>query len=169
MDAILGAARLLRDNSEVRFHFYGSGPEKARIVQQAAEWSLPNVTFHGFVSQDELLDSLAQAHVCLGVFGTTRQAQFTVQNKVWEGLAMGRPVVSGDSPTIRAALADRKEIYLIERDDPAALATALQALRDDPGLREGIAAAGHERYLAGNSSVAIGRQMKEALLSIVDR
>ncbi|RIK19085.1 MAG: hypothetical protein DCC51_09470, partial [Anaerolineae bacterium] len=125
------------------------------------------VTFHGFVSQDELLDSLAQAHVCLGVFGTTRQAQFTVQNKVWEGLAMGRPVVSGDSPTIRAALADREEVYLIERHSPEALAAALIELRDDPALRERIAAAGHARYLTHNSIPAIGRQMKEALLAAV--
>jgi glycosyltransferase involved in cell wall biosynthesis len=168
MDVILGAARLLANESAVRFEFYGSGPEKERIVRQAEEWALPNVTFHGFVSQDELLDGLAQAHVCLGVFGTTRQAQFTVQNKVWEGLAMGRPVITGDSPTIRAALTDREEIYLIARNDPAALAAGLRELRDEPVLRERIAAAGHARYLAGNSIAAIGRQMKEALLSLVD-
>ena len=169
MDTIIGAAALLRDEPNTQFHFYGSGPEKERIVQRATAEALPNVTFHGFVGQDELLDSLAQAHVCLGVFGTTRQAQFTVQNKVWEGLAMGRPVVSGDSPTIRAALADRQEVYLIPRDDPAALAAALRALRDNPTLRESIAATGHARYLAGNSIPAIGRQMKDALLSIVER
>ena len=168
MDTIIGAAALLRDEPNTQFHFYGSGPEKERIVQRATAEALPNVTFHGFVGQDELLDSLAQAHVCLGVFGTTRQAQFTVQNKVWEGLAMGRPVVSGDSPTIRAALADRQEVYLIPRDDPAALAAALRALRDNPTLRESIAATGHARYLAGNSIPAIGRQMKDALLSIVE-
>jgi glycosyltransferase involved in cell wall biosynthesis len=167
MDAIIGAADLLRDRPDVRFHFYGSGPEKARIVGRAEALALPNVTFHGFVSQDELLDSLAQAHVCLGVFGTTRQAQFTVQNKVWEGLAMGRPVISGDSPTIRAALADRQEVYLVERDDPQALAGALCELRGDPQLRERIAAAGHRRYLVGNSTVAIGRQMKEALEAVL--
>ena len=167
MDTILGAAALLKDDPGIRFHFFGSGPEKERIVRQAGEWALPNVTFHGFVSQDELLDSLAQAHICLGVFGTTRQAQFTIQNKVWEGLAMGRPVVSGDSPTIRAALADREEIYLIERNNPAALAAALLEARDNPAKRERIAATGHARYLAGNSIPAIGRQMKDALLSIV--
>ena len=169
MDAILGVARLLAGEPGVRFEFYGSGPEKERIVRQAQEWELPNTTFHGFVSQDELLDGLAQAHVCLGVFGTTRQAHFTVQNKVWEGLAMGRPVISGDSPTIRAALADRAEVYLIARNDPAALAAGLRELRDDPALRERIAAAGHARYLAGNSIPALGRQMKEALLSLVER
>ncbi len=168
MDVIIGAAALLADDPGVCFHFYGSGPEKERVLDRAAALALPNVTFHGFVSQDELLDSLAQAHVCLGVFGTTRQAQFTVQNKVWEGLAMGRPVVSGDSPTIRAALADREEVYLIPRDNPEALAAALLDLRSNPALREEIAAAGHARYLAGNSIPAIGRQMKEALLTLVE-
>lgn len=167
MDTILGAAALLQGEPDFRFHFFGSGPEKERIVRLAEEWSLPNVTFHGYVSQDELLDSLAQAHICLGVFGTTRQAQFTIQNKVWEGLAMGRPVISGDSPTIRASLIDRQEIYLIERNNAAALAGALREARDNPTERERIAAAGHARYLTGNSVTAIGRQMKEALLSIV--
>lgn len=169
MDAILGAAALLRDRGDVCFHFYGSGPEKARIVRQAAELGLSNVTFHGFVSQDELLDALATAHVCLGVFGTTRQAHFTIQNKVWEGLAMGRPVISGDSQTIHAALADRREIYLIARNSPDALAAGLSELRDDPALREAIAAAGHARFLAGNSIPAIGASMKAALLAAVER
>lgn len=168
MDAIIGAADLLRDEPDMRFHFYGSGPEKERIVARAEALALPNVTFHGYIDQEELLDNLAQAHVCLGVFGTTRQANFTVQNKVWEGLAMGRPVISGDSPTIRAALADRREVYLIARDDPGALAAGLRELRNDPALREAMAAAGHARYLAGNSIPAIGRQMKEALLAALD-
>jgi glycosyltransferase involved in cell wall biosynthesis len=168
MDAILGAAALLRDEPGIRFDFYGSGPEKERIVRQAAAWGLTNVTFHGYVSQDELLDALASAHVCMGVVGTTRQARFTIQNKVWEGLAMGRPVISGDSPTIRAALADRREIYLIERDSPEALAKAILDLRSNPELRESIAAAGHARYLAGNSVPAIGRQMKESLLALLE-
>ena len=169
MDAILGAAEHLRDRADIRFHFYGSGPEKARIVARAAAMGLPNVTFHGFVDQDELLDGLATAHVCLGVFGTTRQANFTVQNKVWEGLAMGRPVISGDSPTIRAALADRREVWLIERNSPDALAAGLTGLQRDPALRESIAAAGHTRYLAEHSIPALGRQMKEALLAAVEK
>lgn len=168
MDAIIGAAALLRDEP-VRFEFYGNGPEKERIVGRARELGLSNVIFHGFVSQDELLDGLAAAHVCLGVFGTTRQANFTVQNKVWEGLAMGRPVISGDSPTIRAALADRQEVYLIARDDAAALADGLRALRDNPSLRESIAAAGHARYLAANSVEAIGRQMRDVLAELATR
>ncbi|MFO7661543.1 MAG: glycosyltransferase family 4 protein [Chloroflexota bacterium] len=167
MDAIVDAAALLQDDPAIGFEFYGSGPEKDRVVSRAAALNLANFTFHGFVSQDELLDGLAAAHVCLGVFGTTRQANFTVQNKVWEGLAMGRPVISGDSPTIRAALDDRREVYLIERNNPIALAAAIRELKGDPSQRESIAAAGYARYLAGNSVPVVGRQMKEALLALV--
>lgn len=169
MDTIIGAATLLRDQPDIRFDFYGSGPEKERIVAQAAQLALPNVTFHGFVDQEDLLDGLATAHVCLGVFGTTRQANFTVQNKVWEGLAMGRPVISGDSPTIRAALADRTEVYLVARNNPEALAAGLLELRADPAQRERIAAAGHARYLSGNSIKAIGREMAAVLRELVVR
>jgi glycosyltransferase involved in cell wall biosynthesis len=168
MDTIIGAAAILRDDPDIGFEFYGNGPEKERIIERAKVLGLTNTVFHGFVGQDELLDGLASAHVCLGVFGTTRQAQFTVQNKVWEGLAMGRPVISGDSATIRSALVDRREIYLIPRNDPPALATAVRELKADAVLRESLAHAGHQRYLAGNSIPAIGWQMKEALLALVD-
>jgi glycosyltransferase involved in cell wall biosynthesis len=82
---------------------------------------------------------------------------------------MGRPVISGDSPTIRSALADREEIVLIERNNPEALADALLLLKENPQLRERVAAAGHARFMSGNSTTAIGRHMKEALLGIVDR
>lgn len=167
MDTIIGAAAALASEPDIIFEFYGSGPEKERIVEKARQLGLTNTVFHGFVDEDELLDGLAGAHVCLGVFGTTRQAQFTVQNKVWEGLAMGRPVISGDSPTIRSALTNRQEIYLIPRNDPEALAAALRELQANPGFRESLAAAGHARYLAGNSIPAIGRQMKEALLALL--
>jgi glycosyltransferase involved in cell wall biosynthesis len=167
MDAIVEAAARLRDEGDIRFDFYGTGPEKERIVARCASLGLANVTFHGFVEMDELLDGLARAHVCLGVFGQTRQANFTVQNKIWEALAIGRPVISGDSPTVRRALADGREIVLIDRHNGEALAEAIVRLRDDPPLREAIAAAGHGRYLEHNTPQALGAQMSAALRELV--
>jgi len=82
---------------------------------------------------------------------------------------MGRPVISGDSPTIRAALVDRAEVYLVGRNSSEALATGLSDLQADPARREAIAAAGHARYLAEHSIPALGRQMKDALLAGIER
>ena len=104
MDAIIGAAILLKDRPDIQFHFFGDGPERERLLQIAAEESLNNVIFHGFVDREELLDSIARSHVSLGVFGMTKQSHYTIQNKIWEGLAMARPVISGDSAS-RAPIA----------------------------------------------------------------
>lgn len=167
MDAIIDAAVLLRHRSDVEFHFFGNGPERERIEQVALAQGLKNVTFHGFVELDELLDNLAQSHICLGVFGMTKQSNFTIQNKLWQGLAMGRAVVSGDSQVVREALIHREHIYLVERENPQALADAIGVLRADPTLRERMAQAGYERFLEGNSIAAIGAAMENALRTLV--
>ncbi|MDX1412928.1 MAG: glycosyltransferase [Candidatus Promineifilaceae bacterium] len=167
LDAVIGAAVLLRERPDICFHFFGTGPDKIRMEQIAADEKLDNVVFHGFVSQDELLDHLAGSHICLGVFGETKQSHFTIQNKVWEGLAMGRAVISGDSKVVRESLQDKREIYLVQRNSPQALAMGIVTLQADPGLREQIARAGHERYLRGNSIAAIGADMEKALRTLV--
>lgn len=167
LDAIIGSAVLLRHRSDIQFHFFGNGPERDRIEKIAMSQRLQNVIFHGFVDMDELLDNLAQSHICLGVFGMTKQSNFTIQNKVWQGLAMGRAVVSGDSQVVRETLTHRKHIYLVEREDAQALAAAISELEGEPELRERIARGGYERFLEGNSIKAIGAATVEALRSLV--
>lgn len=159
------AAALLKERPEIRFDFYGDGPERPAAQDLAADLGAENVTFHGWLEKEDLPEETARSHLCLGVFGTTRQSLMTIQNKIWECLAMGRPVLTGDAPTIRQAIADREEIYLVPRDDPAQLAAGLVALMDDPQLRRKIASAGLARYQQ-NSIVANGRRLKEALLAL---
>lgn len=167
MDAIIGAAVLLRQRQDIQFHFYGNGPERKRIEQVAKSEKLDNVTFHGFVSQEALLDSLARSHICLGVFGETKQSHFTIQNKVWEGLAMGRAVVSGDSQVVREVLTHREHIFLVERENPQALAAAISELQTDAALRERMAQAGYERFRERNSISAIGATLEKALRTLI--
>lgn len=167
MDAIINAAVLLRHRSDIHFHFFGNGPERERIEQMAVSEGLSNVTFHGFVDQELLLDNLARSHICLGVFGLTKQSNFTIQNKLWQGLAMGRAVISGDSQVVRETLVHREHIYLVERDDALALAEAISELEGDPELRERIAQGGYEQFLQGNSLKAIGATTLKALRSLV--
>jgi glycosyltransferase involved in cell wall biosynthesis len=63
---------------------------------------------------------------------------------VWEALALSRPVISGDSPTVRQALTHKQHIYLVKRDDAQALATAILELRENSALREHIAKSGYQ-------------------------
>ncbi len=163
LDAVIGAAKHLQDHKEIHFHFYGKGPEKKRIEQFATTHNLENVTFHGFVSRDELLDGLAQAHICLGVFGETLQSHYTIQNKIWESLAMRRPVISGESELIHHVLTHKKNIFLIPRNNAAALAEAIIELQNNNVLRDRLAVEGYRYYKANNSPAAIGKTLKKIL------
>jgi len=167
LDVILGAARLLQQHCDVRFEFYGVGPDQQRITALARQYRLLNTRFHGHVPHAELFDGLTRSHVVLGVFGLTRQSLMTVQNKLWEGLAMARAVVSGESSTVREALMDREEIYLIERGKPEALANAILELKSDNDLRDRIARQGHQRFLRANSVAAIGAKTAKILEELV--
>ena len=78
---------------------------------------------------------------------------------------MGRPVITGDAPTIRQAIRDREEIYLVDRDDPRQLAEGLLALEADPQLRHAIGEAALKRFQQ-NSIAASGLRLRNALSAI---
>jgi glycosyltransferase involved in cell wall biosynthesis len=106
---------------------------------------------------------MAQSHLCLGVFGTTPQSLMTVQNKIWEAAAMARPMVTGDSPTMRATFTHGEELYLVERDNACALAEAILELARDDSLRQKLGQAAYRRFLEGNSTIALGALLLDAL------
>ncbi len=160
---MIRAANLLQDHKEILFEFYGEGPELAAAQAAAAEAGLSNVRFHGWLAKEALPAMMAQSQLCLGVFGQTPQSLMTVQNKIWEAAAMARPMISGDSPTMRNTFTHGKELYLVDRADPQALADGILALQADAGLRERMARAARERFLAGNSMAALGARLCEAI------
>jgi glycosyltransferase involved in cell wall biosynthesis len=168
LDTIVTAAELLKGHPDIRLDFFGIGPEKKRLTEIVRTNRLSNVHFHGYVSLEELLEGLANSHVCLGVFGVTRQALFTVQNKVWEGLAMRRAVVSGEAPTVNRSLKNGEHIYLVERNNPRALADAILELKGNPDLRTRLARQGYERFVKGNSVEAISAKATEILEELVE-
>ena len=163
LDAVIGAAKELAEKKDVYFHFYGQGPEKERLERFVNTYHLNNVIVHGFVSQEELLDGLAQSHICLGVFGETLQSHYTIQNKIWEGLAMGRPVISGESELVKSTLTHGEQIFLVPRNDVFALTNGLLTLKQQPMLRKKLAQQGYDYYCQHNSPKALGQTLAEAL------
>jgi glycosyltransferase involved in cell wall biosynthesis len=108
---------------------------------------------------------LAAAHVCLGVFGTSGKATRVVPNKVWQGMAAGRPVVSAGTPGAREVLRDGRDALLVPAGDPQALAAALRRLGGDPALRARLGEAARRTYVERGTP----RVVAEALLSALAR
>jgi glycosyltransferase involved in cell wall biosynthesis len=148
VEYIIEAARILQDEPDIRFELIGDGPMKAQAVALAKEYGLTNVSFVDWVDKHALPRKVAEADVCLGVFGTTPQSMMTVQNKIYEGLAMGKPVITGEGPAVRRALVHGEHLYLCERANPRALADAVCALKVKPDLRQCLAESGYHLYHA---------------------
>ncbi|MEM3433307.1 MAG: glycosyltransferase, partial [Candidatus Methanomethyliaceae archaeon] len=157
---IIEAARLLQDEPDIRFELIGDGPEKARAMALAQQYNLTNVVFENWLDQEELVQRAATADVILGAFGTTPQSLMTVQNKIYEGLAMGKPVITGDSPTVRKIMKPGVHILLCQRENPSSLAEAIQTLRRAPNLCEALSKDGHELFSRFFTPFKLGHQFK---------
>jgi glycosyltransferase involved in cell wall biosynthesis len=167
IEVILRAADLLRNHPEISFELIGDGQAKADAVELARSLALPNVEFTGWVLKAQLPARLAQADVILGVFGTTAHVFLTIPNKIFEGLAMRKPVITRDSPAVRRTLQHLEDIYLIGSDEPAALAHAILDLQAHPQLRKELGDNGYakvtEQYTLTGLGCLFAQHLRELL------
>ena len=152
---VIQAATLLRDEG-VRFEMLGDGDDRPAAAALARELGADNVTFEGWVEKTQLASRLAHSDVCLGVFARQRQGMITIPNKVYEGLAMRKPVITGRTPAIEPAFESGRHLLLVPLEDPSALADAVRQIRDDAELRQRLAEEGYREYQAHYTPTALG-------------
>jgi glycosyltransferase involved in cell wall biosynthesis len=167
VDVIIQAADLLRDEKDIVFELVGDGQTRAQMEELATHLNLKNVRFVGWINKPDLPACIASADVCLGVFSQGQQASMTVVNKIYECLAMAKPLITGDSTAVRSALRHLEEVCLCERENPAALAEAILMFKRDPQLGKRLAQQGHLRFIEEFTPHVIGAKLKTALINQV--
>jgi glycosyltransferase involved in cell wall biosynthesis len=164
---IVEAARLLAYDEMIRFELIGDGPDRKTAQALAQKYHLKNMVFIPWMERNALVEQVAQADICLGAFGNTPQSVMTIQNKIYEGLAMAKPVITGDSLSVRHALGDREIVFLCERENPSALVCAIQALKLDPSLREKLSENGYAIFHSQFDLLHIGRKFLSHLQGLI--
>jgi glycosyltransferase involved in cell wall biosynthesis len=164
---IAQAAQLLSNHEDIRFEVIGDGPEKASFSAFVADQGLDKVCLIDWMPQQALLTSIASASVCLGAFGQTPQSLMTVQNKIYECLAMGKAVITGESPAITAALSE-DVLMTCSREDPQELADAILELKNDTALRRSLAQNAAISFNQNFSIHSLGRQLKSHLETLIN-
>ena len=157
IEVILRAADCLRDHPEISFELIGEGQDKAAAVALAESLALSNIEFAGWVPKAELPTRLAQADIILGVFGTTAHVFLTIPNKIFEGLAMRKPVITRDGPAVRHTLQHGEDLYLVDSAEPAALAPAILNLQADRRLCERLSQNGYATIVAKHTLAGLGQ------------
>jgi colanic acid biosynthesis glycosyl transferase WcaI len=147
LEVLADAASQLVDHPTLHWIFCGDGPTRAGF--EAACVSLPNVRFLPLQPTDRFtaLLQLADIHLLPQRAGA---ADLVMPSKLLAMLASGRPVLATAEPHTGLATAivgDDPCGLVTSPGDPHALATAVQALAENPDLRAAMGASARKRAL----------------------
>jgi glycosyltransferase involved in cell wall biosynthesis len=141
---LANAACMVDENSNCHFLFVGEGDERPAaeaVIAEAAH--RVSATFVGRVSKRDVprfldaCDILVSPHVPLA----DGSEFFGSPTKLFEYMAMQKPVIASRLGQIGEVIADEESGLLVEPGDAAALARAIERLAADPGVRAKLGAA----------------------------
>lgn len=166
---IIRAAKFLESNRDIVFKIVGKGQTYQEVVDLIKQLKVGNVELIGRVSIGDLPSFLRSADVCLGVFGDTGKAERVIPNKVYESVAMRKPVITADTPAVRELFTHKKDIFLCKRADPQSIVDAILELKNNVMLRNKIAEGGYEVFRTNAVPGIIGKEVCKCLEDLLKK
>jgi glycosyltransferase involved in cell wall biosynthesis len=166
---IVEASKILEHYRDVKFDMMGSGQTYESVTKLARDLGVNNISFLKWIPYETLPNRIAEGSVSLGIFGDTMKTTRVIPNKVYEALAMGMPLITGDSPAAHEILLNRKNCIMVPLADPKALAEAIITLKEDVKLRNEVASEGYRLFQEKLNPTAIGKDLKVVLTELIER
>ncbi len=152
---ILEAAGKLEDDKDIQFNIIGS-----KIKRNYKGKNFSNVNFIDDVPYERLLDLIFQSNICLGIFGDTDKAQRVIPNKVFDAIALRKPVITADTKAVRE-LFDENDLLLIPTANSQELAKAILGLRSNQEKMDSLAQNGYDKFIKEVKMNVLGKNLKE--------
>jgi glycosyltransferase involved in cell wall biosynthesis len=166
LEVVINVANKLRDE-KVEFIFCGSGEREETLKKQAKEKKLSNVIFKGFIpTMEELIHLVDSADVCLGFFSATHDVSFTIPNKVQQGMARSKPVVTLWNKDIEDLYRTKNNLcppLILIHPDSKSLAKAIMEVIKDRQRAEQIGNAARLTVQRVHGIEAVTSALKESL------
>ncbi|MCV7227514.1 glycosyltransferase family 4 protein [Mycolicibacterium komossense] len=143
---LLAAKHIVEDmgREDVHFGLVGGGTSLDEMQRLAVTLGVADyVTFTGRVPDDELLDMLNSADVCVNPDVANEMNDKSTMNKIMEYMALGKPIVQFDLTEGRYS-AGEASLYAA-KNDAVDMAQKITELLDDPERRERMGAFGLTR------------------------
>jgi glycosyltransferase involved in cell wall biosynthesis len=165
LDIAIGAFASIADQiPDAEFHIYGEGSAKLSLIQLSNELGMQNrIIFHDFLPSREIARVMATTD--LAIEPKRSNSAFSneaLSTKILEFMSLGVPVIACRT-RIHAYYYDDSIIQYYENDDEAQLAAQILRLKNDPALRERMAA-NAKKYVHENTWDA----RKHEYLQLVD-
>jgi glycosyltransferase involved in cell wall biosynthesis len=158
LDILVDVAQYIKNlgRRDIRFVCVGWGPELAKLRTMVHEKDLAEmVTFTGRVPEEELLEILSTADVCVNPDRPCEMNDISTMNKIMEYMALGKPIVQFESKEGRFS-AKEASLYADRENKVADFASKILWLLERPEERNRMGEFGRariERELAWKHSV----------------
>jgi len=157
LDKIVDAAKLVLDiRNDITFKIIGKGQTLPIIKKKMYKLNLPtsNFTLHEVIlPEEELRKEILAADIILGIFGSSKKAQSVIPNKVYQGLACKKCVLTMESPAIKELF--NEEQIAITRSRPDLIAQTIIKLADSVNVRIAFANEGYQKFINLYDSVKL--------------
>lgn len=147
LDILLDVAQQIKksDRSDIFFTCVGGGTELDRLRKMAQERDLlDTVYFTGRVSDEELLEILSSADICVNPDRPSEMNDISTMIKIMEYMALGKPIVQFDSKEGRFS-AQEASLYADKSAGVADFAAKIMWLLDRPEERKKMGEFGRKR------------------------
>ncbi len=163
IEKIVAAALLLKNDHTIHFRLIGDGQEYSHIHKLVLELKLPNITFLPWLTIQDLNIAINEADIVLGIFGDSAKVDRIIPNKLFQGLAAKKPVITKDTATIRRYFSD-KDIFLTQ-NYPENITEAIKTLQKNSILREKMSVAGFNKVTTVYNHQLIAQELLKVLLA----
>lgn len=147
LDILLDSARRIKNSGRRDVHFtcVGGGPGLAGLRQMVKDKNVEDiVNFTGRVPDQELLDVLSTADVCVNPDKPCEMNDISTMIKIMEYMALGKPIVQFDLKEGRFSAQDAS-LYSDNDDQVNDFTNKILWLLDHPGEREKMGEFGRRR------------------------
>ncbi len=160
MRTISEAANVLRDEP-IEFKLIGDGLQYKEVSQYIATKGLTKITLSPPVLLNTLAGEIAESDICLGGhFGASKKAARVIPGKIYQMMAMRKPIIAADTLANNTILEHERSAYMCPPDDPVALSRAILALHHDPEMRNRISLGARSAYEKACSEAFVMNKLK---------
>lgn len=146
LDTVLEAAERLREEPRIAFLLVGDGSERQRLEEERERRGLANVLILGERPKSDMPAIWQITDASLVLLRRLPTFQSVLPSKIFEAMAMRRPIILGVEGESRRLLDEAGAGLGITPEDPVALATAVRTLAADAGSAAAMGARGR-RYV----------------------
>jgi glycosyltransferase involved in cell wall biosynthesis len=169
LQTVLAAAELTRDDKKVAYLMVGSGAEREKLLAIKTERSLSNVIMLDHQPRSAMPEIWAATDVSLVVLRRSQLFLRVIPSKMFEAMAMARPILLGVDGQARRLLEYGNCGVFVEPEDPESLANAVRRLAADEQLRSELGERGRTFVEENYDRAVLARRYLSILEDVVSR